>query len=84
MNINPIHEKWEAFGWHVIDVDGHNMDTILDALDEAEKTKGKPTMIIANTTKGKGSVIFEDKVGFHGVTPTEEEFEQAVKEINNG
>jgi transketolase len=84
MNINPIHEKWEAFGWHVIDVDGHNMDKILDALDEAENTKGKPTMIIANTVKGKGSVIFEDKVGFHGVTPTDEEFEQAVKEINNG
>lgn len=84
MNINPIHEKWEAFGWHVIDVDGHDMGAIIKALDEAENTKGKPTMIIANTTKGKGSVLFEDKVEFHGVTPTEEEFEQAVKEINNG
>jgi transketolase len=84
MNINPIYEKWEAFGWHVIDVDGHNMERILDALDEAEKTKGKPTVIIANTIKGKGSVIFEDKVEFHGVTPTQEEFDQAVKEIKNG
>ncbi|HDZ84323.1 MAG TPA: transketolase, partial [Nitrospirae bacterium] len=59
-------------------------EAILKALDEAADTKGKPTVIIASTTKGKGSVIFEDKVEFHGVTPTEEEFEQAVKEINNG
>ncbi len=84
MNINPVHDKWEAFGWHVIDVDGHDIADILKALDEAENTKGKPTVIIANTTKGKGSVIFEGKVEFHGVTPTQEEFEQAVKEINNG
>ena len=84
MNINPVHDKWKAFGWHVIDVDGHDMEAILKALDEAENTKGKPTVIIANTTKGKGSVIFEDKVEFHGVTPTQEEFKQAVQEINNG
>ena len=84
MGIQPIHDKWEAFGWHVIDIDGHDMDSILNALNEAENTKGKPTVIIANTTKGKGSSIFEDKVEFHGVTPTQEEFEQAVKEINNG
>lgn len=84
MNINPIHDKWEAFGWHTIDIDGHDMDSILKALKEAENTKGRPTVIIANTTKGKGSVIFENKVEFHGVTPTQEEFEKAVKEINNG
>jgi transketolase len=60
------------------------MESIISALDEAENTKGKPTVIIANTTKGKGSVLFEDKVQFHGVTPTKEEFDQAVKEINNG
>jgi len=84
MGIQPIHDKWEAFGWHVITIDGHDMKSIVDALDEAENTKGKPTVIIANTTKGKGSVIFEDKVEFHGVTPTREEFEAAVKEINNG
>ncbi|HDZ84194.1 MAG TPA: transketolase [Nitrospirae bacterium] len=84
MNVYPINDKWRAFGWHVIDIDGHDMEAILKALDEAADTKGKPTVIIASTTKGKGSVIFEDKVEFHGVTPTEEEFEQAVKEINNG
>lgn len=84
MGIQPIHDKWEAFGWHAISIDGHDMSSIVSALDEAENTKGKPTIIIANTTKGKGSVLFEDKVQFHGVTPTKEEFDQAVKEINNG
>jgi transketolase len=84
MGIQPIHDKWEAFGWHAVNIDGHDMESIISALDEAENTKGKPTVIIANTTKGKGSVLFEDKVQFHGVTPTKEEFDQAVKEINNG
>jgi transketolase len=84
MNINPVHDKWEAFGWHVIDIDGHDMESIVRALDEAENTKGRPSVLIANTTKGKGSSIFEDKVEFHGVTPTQEEFDKAVKEINNG
>jgi transketolase len=84
MGIAPIHDKWAAFGWHVIDVDGHNMERILAALDEAERTKGKPSVIIANTTKGKGVSFFEDKVEYHGITPTPEEYERAVKEIHNG
>lgn len=84
MGIAPVHDKWAAFGWHVIDVDGHNMEKILSALDEAEKTKGKPSVIIANTTKGKGVSFFEDKVEYHGITPTPEEYEKAVKEIHNG
>jgi len=84
MGINPIHDKWAAFGWHVIGIDGHNMEQILAALDEAEKTKGMPTVIIANTTKGKGVSFFEHKVEYHGITPTPEEYERAVKEIHNG
>lgn len=84
MGIQPLHDKWEAFGWHTISIDGHDMNEILRALDEAENTKGKPTMILAKTVKGKGVSFFEDKVKYHGVTPTEEEFEKAVKEINNG
>jgi transketolase len=83
MNINPIHDKWEAFGWHVIDIDGHDMESIVKALDEAERTKGRPTVIIANTTKGKGVSFFENKVEYHGTAPSPEEFERAVKEINN-
>jgi transketolase len=84
MGIQPIHDKWEAFGWHAISIDGHDMEEILKALDEAESVKGKPTVIIANTTKGKGVSFFEDKVEYHGVAPSQEELDKAVKEINNG
>ncbi len=83
MGIQPVHDKWEAFGWHTISIDGHDMEEILRALDEAENTKGKPTVIIANTTKGKGVSFFENKVEYHGATPTQDEFEKAVKEIHN-
>ena len=84
MGIEPVHDKWQAFGWHVIDVDGHSMEEILDALNEAEGVKGKPAVIIANTTKGKGVSFFEDKVEYHGVAPSEDEYGRALKEINNG
>ncbi|UCE72774.1 MAG: transketolase [Nitrospiraceae bacterium] len=83
MNIEPVVDKWEAFGWNVIDIDGHNMEQIIGALDEAEGIKGKPTVIIANTTKGKGVSFFENKVEYHGVAPSLEELEKAVKEIDN-
>ncbi|HDH12756.1 MAG TPA: transketolase [Nitrospirae bacterium] len=84
MGIQPVHDKWEAFGWHVISIDGHDMEEILRALGEAEGVKGKPTIIIANTTKGKGVSFFEDKVEYHGIAPSQEEFDKAVKEIHNG
>ncbi|UCD35942.1 MAG: transketolase [Nitrospiraceae bacterium] len=84
MGIQPLHDKWEAFGWHTISIDGHDMEEILKALDEAERVKGRPTVIIANTTKGRGVSFFEDKAEYHGVTPTEDEFHAAVKEISNG
>ncbi|MEN8263504.1 MAG: transketolase [Nitrospirota bacterium] len=83
MGIQPVHDKWEAFGWHTISIDGHDMEEILRALNEAENTNGKPTVIIANTTKGKGVSFFENKVEYHGAAPTHEEFEKAVEEINN-
>lgn len=83
MGIEPIHDKWASFGWHVIDIDGHNMEEILAALNEAESVKGRPSVIIANTTKGKGVSFFENKVEYHGKAPSHEEFEKAVKEINN-
>lgn len=84
MGIQPVHDKWEAFGWHTISIDGHDMGEILSALNEAESIKGKPTVIIANTTKGKGVSFFEDKVEYHGTPPSKEQFDEAVKEINNG
>ncbi|MEG0135600.1 MAG: transketolase [Cetobacterium sp.] len=81
MGINPLDKKWEAFGWNVIQIDGHNFEEILGALDKARETKGQPTVIIANTTKGKGVSFMENVCGFHGVAPTVEETEKAVKEL---
>ncbi len=84
MRVAPIHEKWAAFGWNVIEINGHKMKEILRALDEAENTKGKPTAIIAHTVKGKGVSFFEGKVEYHGVAPTPEELDRAIKELING
>ena len=81
MSIEPVVDKWEAFGWNVIETDGHDIAKILLALNEAEKVKGKPTMIIAHTIKGKGVSIFEGKVEYHGIAPTKEELEIALKEL---
>lgn len=84
MDVSPIDEKFKAFGWNVFSIDGHNMEEIVEALDEAEKIKGKPTMIVAKTIKGKGVSIFEGKVQYHGIAPTKEELEIALKELSNG
>ncbi len=81
MSIEPIVNKWEAFGWHVIDINGHDMKAILNAFDEAERVKSKPTMIVARTVKGKGVSFFEGKVQYHGIAPTREELERALKEL---
>ncbi len=80
-NIFPIAEKWEAFGWHVIEIDGHNMEEILTALDEADTIKGKPTVIIAKTIKGKGLSFAENVVGYHNGTLTEETYAKALSEM---
>lgn len=82
MNIEPVDDKWRAFGWHTLSIDGHDMQAIVDALDEAEKVKGKPCMILAKTVKGKGVSFFEGKAEYHGVTPTKEELELAIKELS--
>lgn len=81
MKVEPVTDKWKAFGWHVYDIDGHDMKAIVDALDDAEKMKGKPSMIIARTIKGKGVSIFEGKAEYHGLAPTAEELEKALKEL---
>lgn len=80
-NVNPIEDKWKVFGWHVITIDGHDFQQIEKALEEAKNTKGKPTAIIAKTVKGKGVSFMENQVGWHGVTPNEEQKEQALKEL---
>ncbi len=81
MNIDPIKEKLGAFGWHTIEIDGHNFDEILSALDEADNISDKPTAIIAKTIKGKGVSFMEGKVEYHGVAPTAEELEKALEEL---
>jgi len=81
MKIEPITEKWKAFGWHVMDIDGHAMEQIVDALDEAERVKGKPSVIVARTVKGKGVSFFEGKAEYHGIAPTKEERDKALEEL---
>jgi len=81
MNSTPIDEKYKAFGWHVIVIDGHDLEQIEKAVEEAKATKGKPTMILCKTTKGKGVSFMENQAGWHGKAPNAEQYEQAVAEL---
>ncbi len=78
----PIDEKFEAFGWNVVCIDGHNFDEIDDAFTQADACKGKPTAIIAKTVKGKGVSFMEDQCGWHGKAPNAEQYEQAMAELD--
>lgn len=80
-NLEPLPEKWRAFGWHVEVIDGHSFAQVRAALDKAEATKGKPTVVIANTVKGKGVSFMESRPEFHGRAPTAEELERALREL---
>lgn len=77
----PLKPKWESFGWEVIEIDGHKFEQILSAFNRAKDVKGKPTMIIANTVKGKGVSFMENDILWHGKAPNQEQAEQAIKEI---
>ena len=77
----PIAEKFKSFGFNVININGNDIDEILDAFDKARKGKGRPTVIIAKTVKGKGVSFMENQAGWHGKAPTEEEFEIAMKDL---
>ncbi len=82
MNPTPFDKKFEAFNWNVITIDGHDFDQIEKAIDEAKSCKGKPTIIIANTIKGKGVSFMENQAGWHGNAPSDEQYEIAISEIN--
>ena len=82
MNPTPHDEKFLAFGWNVIVIDAHNFDEIESAFARARETKGKPTVIIAKSTKGKGVSYMEDKAGWHGKAPNADEYAQGVAELN--
>ena len=81
MGSDPVPDKMRAFGLHVIEIDGHNYDEIRAALKEAKETKGKPTCIVAHTIKGKGVSYMEDVCDWHGAAPKQEEYEIAMKEL---
>ena len=81
MTVTPLPEKWRAFGWNVIEIDGHDFPQILDALSPYRKVEGKPTMIIAHTIKGKGVSFMENVVDWHGKAPNEEEARRALAEL---
>ena len=81
MNVEPLAEKWRAFGFEVMEIDGHDLEQILSALDRADTIKGKPVFILANTVKGKGVSFMENKVNFHGVAPTKDEAVKALAEL---
>lgn len=81
MSLEPLNKKWAAFGWHVTDVDGHDLDQLLDALENAKKVKGQPAVIVAHTVKGKGVSFMENNVDFHGKAPDAEQLEIALKEL---
>ncbi len=81
MTLEPVADKWLAFGWHVLEIDGHDMEAILQALAGAQGIKGQPTMIIAHTIKGKGVSFMESNLHFHGNAPDRDEMEQGLGEI---
>ena len=82
MNPTPFDTKFEAFGWNVITIDAHNYDEIKSALAKAKECKGKPTLILAKSVKGKGVSYMENQASWHGSAPNDEQYEVAIKELN--
>ncbi|MDF1515712.1 MAG: transketolase [Anaerolineae bacterium] len=81
--LEPLADKWHAFGWHVVEIDGHNMTAVVHALENARTAKGKPTLILAHTVKGKGVSYMENVAVWHGRAPSQDEAECALEEIRS-
>jgi transketolase len=81
-DIEPLADKWRAFGWHAIEIDGHDIEQVVKAYDEAETIRGKPQVIVARTVKGKGVSFMELNPAWHGMAPKPEELEKALKELH--
>jgi transketolase len=81
MSIEPLADKWRAFGWHTVEVDGHDLAQLREAFQVCRGVKGRPSMIIAHTVKGKGVSIFEGQKKYHGVAPNPEEYQRALEEL---
>ncbi len=84
MEVYPVVDKFKAFGWHLIEIDGHSLEEIIGAFDEARQIKQRPSMIIANTIKGKGVSFMENQVDWHGNAPNKEQALQALTELGGG
>ena len=84
MPTEPIADKWEAFGWHVQEIDGHNMGEVLGALDRADEVHARPSIIVARTTKGKGVSFMEYDNRWHGMPPNQQQFDTALAELEEG
>lgn len=82
LRLESVRDRWMSFGWHVIEIDGHDMRQIIEALHKADKQKNKPSIIILNTVKGKGVSFMENNVDFHGVPPNELEYKLAMQELD--
>ena len=82
LNMEPLAEKWKSFNWHVQEIDGHDLSQVIQALETAKQVKNRPAVIIAHTIKGKDVSFMENNNHFHGVAPTKEEAERALKELN--
>ena len=81
MHQDSVEERFAAFGWNVLSVDGNDVDALIAAFDEAKTVKGKPTLVVANTTKGMGSSVMENKASWHHHVPSAEEYEQIMKDL---
>ena len=81
MNVDPLADKYAAFGWNVLEIDGHNLSDILSAFERAASTAGRPSLIIAHTVKGKGVSFMENQAGWHGIAPDREKFEKAMVDL---
>jgi len=81
MPLEPLAEKWEAFNWHVLTIDGHDFRQILAAIEEAHRTRGRPTAVISRTVKGKGVSFMENKIKYHGAATSDEELKLALAEL---
>ena len=81
MHQDYVEERFKAFGWNVISVDGNDIDAMNAAFDEAKTVKSRPTLVVANTTKGKGSAVMENKASWHHHVPSPEEYDQIMKDL---
>ena len=83
MGIAPVADKWRAFGWKVLEIDGHDFKQIIESLGKAKENKGKPTIIVAHTTKGKGVSFMQNSCSWHGKVPSDKEYIKAIEELKN-